>query len=185
MKEDTTQKKSSSATKTSVSKDITLVEKKTAKPTMGHEPGHTSITTKYNRKMQCYDVSKFVLGKNCSLTAKSDTVAERFAKSHCLMMVHAGVNKNISNEAIYEMYDTSMKGMESYYIMNKDIFKGQMNLEPPLRVGLNEHDDYIYKCIDVITDMKQDDPNSSYHKIKKSLFGGFPMMLLTSLGKIC
>ena len=53
MKEDTTHKKSSSATKTRVSKKyITyLVEKKTAKPTMGHEPGHTSIATKYNRKM--------------------------------------------------------------------------------------------------------------------------------------
>ena len=87
MKEDTTQKKSSSATKTRVSKkDISyLVEKKTAKPTMGHESGHTSITTKYNRKMQC-------------LTAKSDTVAERFAKSHCLMMIHAGVNKNIMRQ---------------------------------------------------------------------------------------
>ena len=131
MKKDTTQKKSSSATKARVSKkDITyLVEKKTAKPTMGHEPGHTSITTKYNRKMQYYDVSMFVLGKNCSLTAMSDTVAERFAKSHCMMMVHAGVNKNISNETIYEMYDTSMKGMESYYIMNKDILKGQSRTE--------------------------------------------------------
>ena len=72
-------------------------------------------------------------------------------------MVHARVNKNISNEAIYEMYDTSMKGMESYYIMNKEILKAnkvQTNLVPPHRVALNEHDDHIYKCIDAIINMK-------------------------------
>ena len=76
-----------------------------------------------------------------------------------------------------------MKGMESYYIMNKGILKGQTNLEPPLRVGLNEHDDHIYKCIDAITDMKQNDPNSSYHNIKKSLFWGFPHDASNKFGK--
>ena len=138
------------------------------------------ITAKYNRKISCYDLSKFVIGKKCSLYSVSESFSEVLAKAHCLMMVHTGVNKNTANEAIYINYESSMKGMETYYLMNKDNNK---NLDPPLRVSLDEHDDHIYKCIDSIIQMKRSDPRSSYHKAHNSLFWGFSHDAINKFGK--
>ena len=48
---------------------------------------------------------------------------ERFGKAHCLIIVHSGINKNLSNEAIFDSYDLWMKGMENQYLFNLQCFK--------------------------------------------------------------
>ena len=35
------------------------------------------------------------------LSEKCEYANERFGKAHCLMLVHSGINKNLSNEAIF------------------------------------------------------------------------------------
>ena len=37
------------------------------------------------------------------LFQKGEYGNERFGKVHCLMIVHSGINKNLSNEAIYDL----------------------------------------------------------------------------------
>ena len=39
------------------------------------------------------------------------------------MIVHSGINKNLSNEAIFDTYDVSVKGMENEYLFNLQCFK--------------------------------------------------------------
>ena len=126
------------------------------------------------------DVTKYALGKRCSLLKVSETQAEVLAKAHCLMMIHAGVNKNISNEAIYLNIETSWKGMESFYLLNKEKNK---NLDIPLRVSIDDHDDRIYQCVAAIIKSKQCNPNSTYAKIRKSAFWGFSHDGITKFSK--
>ena len=80
-------------------------------------------------------------------------------------MVHAGINKNLSNESIVEMYDASMKGMENYYLFNPQLFKNELEkqsltdlVQPPIHVALNK--DTIYDCISAITKVYQKEPQS-------------------------
>ena len=39
------------------------------------------------------------------ITEKWEYINEWFGKAHCLMIVHRGINKNLSNEAVFDTYD--------------------------------------------------------------------------------
>ena len=39
---------------------------------------------------------------------------DKFGKAFCLSIIHTGLNKCLSNEAILENYGTAMRGMKEY-----------------------------------------------------------------------
>ena len=43
-------------------------------------------------------------------------------------IVHSGINKNLSNEAIFDTYDVSIKGMENQYLFNLQCLNMMVNL---------------------------------------------------------
>ena len=40
---------------------------------------------------------------------------DKFGKAFCLSIIHTGLNKCLSNEAILENYGTAMRGMKEYH----------------------------------------------------------------------
>ena len=47
---------------------------------------------------------------NLSITGECTTSMEQFGKGFCLSIVHSGVNKMLSNDAIIENYQTAIAG---------------------------------------------------------------------------
>ena len=59
------------------------------------------------------------------------------------MILHSEINKNLSNEAYFDTYDESMKGLENQYLFNLQCFDldGESEnltslLQPPIRIDL-------------------------------------------------
>ena len=135
-----------------------------------------TLTTKFSKKIPYMPITHYTLGERKSLLEKSQYANERFGKTHCLMMVHSGVNKKLSNEAIFEMYDVSMTGMETHFQFTQQCFKneqiaGAMEvLQPPIRYALNK--DTIYNCVSAITKSYKERPDSVYSLIEDALFWG-------------
>ena len=70
------------------------------------------------------------------------------------MIVYSGINKKLSNEAIFYIYDVSMKGMENQYLFNLQCFKhdGESQnvtslLEPPIRIAYKYSQDLSHTTI--------------------------------------
>ena len=103
------------------------------------------------------------------------------------MIVYSGINKKLSNEAIFYIYDVSMKGMENQYLFNLQCFKhdGESQnvtslLEPPIRIALNK--DTIYDCVSAFIKAYKYSQNLSYTTISNSLFLDFSHNLITNFG---
>ena len=119
-------------------------------------------------------VSNWCLGQKKSLSEKCEYANDQFCKAHCLMIVHSKINKNLSNEAIFDTYDVSMKGMENQYLFNLQCFEhdGESEnvtslLQPPIRIALDkESASAIMKAYKYSQDL-------SHTKISNSLFGNF------------
>ena len=91
------------------------------------------------------------------------------------MIVYSGINKKLSNEAIFYIYDVSMKGMENQYLFNLQCFKhdGESQnvtslLEPPIRIALNK--DTIYDCVSAFIKAYKYSQDLSHTTISNSLF---------------
>ena len=84
-----------------------------------------------------------------SLSEKCEYANEQFGKAHCLMIFHSGINKNLSNEPIFDTYDVSMKVINVYSICSDGESQNVTSLlQPPIRTALNK--DTIYHCVRAI-----------------------------------
>ena len=131
-----------------------------------------TLTSKYGCKMKYMPIDHYVLGQRKSLLGKAKYPNEKLGKANCLMMVHQGVNKKISNEVIFDTYDVAMIGSENQYEFTKECFlNGALEvLQPPIRYALNK--DTIYDCVGAITQAYKHSENSVYSKINNALFWG-------------
>lgn len=68
----------------------------------------TTIMGKWSKKHKFNRIETFMT--DLSLTSECTTPMARFGKGFCLSMVHSGVNKMLSNDAIIENYQTSIAG---------------------------------------------------------------------------
>ena len=142
------------------------------------DPRQRNLTAKFGRQIKYMPIESYCIGEKMSLMEKDLYPNQTFGKAHCLMVVHSGINKNLSNEAIFENYDVSMKGMESQYLFNLECFKNEAVqpevkrlLMPPIRMALNPST--IYNCVQTITAGHRSSPSSAFQKVQKSPFWGF------------
>ena len=132
-------------------------------------------------------VSNWCLGQKKSLSEKCKYTNEQFDKAHCLMIVHSGINTNLSNEAIFDTYDVSMKGMKNQYLFNLQCFKhdGESEnvtslLQPLIRIALSK--DTIYDCVNAIMKAYKNSQDSSYTKISNSHYWDVSHDSITKFG---
>ena len=90
-------------------------------------------------------VSNWCQRQKKSLSEKCEYANELVGKLYCLMIVQSGINKNLSNEAIFDTYDVSIKGMLNQYLFKLQCFKHNDEsenvthlLQPPIRIALNK-----------------------------------------------
>ena len=119
-----------------------------------HENKQRTLVVGYGKKYRYMLDSNWHLGQKKSLSEKCENTNDQFGKAHCLMILHSGINKKLSNKANLDTYNVSMKGMENQYLFNLQCFKhdGESEnvslLQPPIRIALNE--DTIYNCVSAI-----------------------------------
>ena len=68
----------------------------------------TKIIGKYSKTHHFNRIETFM--SNLSITGECTTSMAQFGKGFCLSMVHSGVNKMLSNDAIIENYQTAIAG---------------------------------------------------------------------------
>ena len=89
----------------------------------------------------------------------------KFGKAFCLSIIHTGLNKCLSNEAILENYGTALRGMKEYHkFVNTTATSSLSNvtLAPPLEVAVNKNKSILTAC--------RSDDDSLYKQMEKSKF---------------
>ena len=110
---------------------------------------------------------KLGITENC----KDDT--DKFAKGYCLSLVHTGVNKCLSNEAILETYDTAMSGTREYHKLLTTSTTGPVDvtLSPPVEIAINK-DNIATLERSILDGYRYDTKDSIYSAMKKSVYWG-------------
>ena len=93
-----------------------------------------SLVSKYYKKIKYVDIASYYCPSKLPVTAKCEDVDYAFRKGFCLSMVHTGVNKNLSNNAIIENYRTAINEITEYHK-----FLSEVNLGIPAG--------YIFFCL--------------------------------------
>ena len=85
-----------------------------------------SLVSNYSKKIKYVDIACYHCSSKLPVTAQCEDVDHAFGKGFCLLMVHTGVKKNPSNNAIIENYRTVINGMIEYHN-----FLSEVNLGMP------------------------------------------------------
>ena len=94
-------------------------------------------------------------------------------------MFHSGINKNLSNEAIFDTYDVSVKVINVYSICSDSESQNVASLlRPPIKTALNK--DTIYDCVSAIIKWCKNSQDSSYTKISNFILGCFSLDSITT-----
>ena len=110
--------------------------------------------------------------KRLGITDSCKDDNDRFGKGFCLSIVHTGVNKCLSNNAVIETYDTAINGMKEYhkFVKTTSTQLNSVTLAPPVEISLNKNNiEYAEKAI--LEAYKIQD-GSIYDEMRKSIFWG-------------
>ena len=87
-----------------------------------------------------------------------------------MSIIHTGINKCLSNEAILENYATSIAGMKCYHDFLVQSQGMDENLSPPVEVAVNRNNISVMEK--AILEVHKMEPNSVYGRIHKSPYRG-------------
>ena len=83
-----------------------------------------TLVSKYAKKMKYVDIASHY-EQTLFVTGQCKDADDAFGKGFCISMVHTGVNKNLSNTAILENYNTAIEGMKEYYKFQCELIPGK------------------------------------------------------------
>ena len=130
------------------------------------------LTGKYAKKAK-YQYVGSMMNQKLKIRDPCKDDGDKFGKAFCLSIIHTGLNKCLSNEAILENYGTAMRGMKDYHkFVNTTATSSLSNVTvaPPVEVAVNKNNtDLMGKSI--LTAYRSDD-DSLYKQIEKFKFWG-------------
>ena len=114
-------------TETAAPKTLTLskpavVTKETSITSSSSTAEQAILTSKYHKKTKFRFVDQ-TFQKKLAVQSKCESSLQKVAKGFCLSVVHSGVNKCLSENAIIEMYNTAYRGIYDHHLVQEESYK--------------------------------------------------------------